>query len=241
MINNLNEEQLYKLIKVFNEQNTKQSAEALELFLDCYLANNSSDVEMWVKLALTVYRSPLHDDLKAIDCLEKALLTDPKNIKVMLLLIYVIYHCIYFDEELFKRLCNLQTQDNELMSLIEYTKSWYYQFKENDELYQKTLNNSIELYDQYVWNYIDLGRFYIGKGNLAKGSDLMKKGLNNLKYVYDDSHPYDILDIEEFFNERFRGIHLSKSNYEIILESFDSKSPWITGDFTSKREPGSEN
>ncbi len=235
-MNNLNEDQLNKLIKVFNEEKTKQSAETLEIFLDCYLANNPLDTEIWVKLALTVYRSPLHDDLKAIDCLEKALVSDPYNIKVMLLLIYVIYHCIYFDDELFKRLCNLKTQDNELMSLIEYTKSWYYLFKENDEFYQKTLNNSIELCDRYVWNYIDLGRFYIEKGNLAKGFDLMKKGLDNLEYVYDDTRSYDVLNIEEFINERFRGIHLSKSNYEIILESFDPKSPWITGDFISKRD-----
>ena len=31
----------------------------------------------------------------------------------------------------------------------------------------------------------------------------MRKGLENLEYIYDEKHPYgDVLNLEEFFNER---------------------------------------
>lgn len=236
MIRILNKNELNKLIKSFNDQRSKETAERLEAFLENYLKYNPLDIEMLVKLALTVYRSPLHDDLKAIEYLEKALALDQYNIKITLLLIYIIINCKFFDDESFNKLCKLRSKNKELMSLIEYTKSWYYLFKNDNLMYEKSLYHSIKLCKNYVWNYVDLGRFYIEKGNIRKGYELMQNGLKNLEYIYDEHHPRNILDIEEFFNERFKGIHLSNANYKIILESFDPKSPWITGDFITKKD-----
>ena len=133
----------------------------------------------------------------------------------------------------------IKTSDKPLMSLVEYSKSSYYLVKKDFEGYEKCLMRSIELCDQYLSNYVDLGQFYIKKGYLTKGYALMRKGLENLEYIYDEKHPYgDVLNLEEFFNERFKGIHLSRANYEIILESFDPKSPWITGDFINRKKDG---
>lgn len=225
-----------ELSKIFIEKRTVSSAETLELFLEKFLEIYPYETEFWIKLTLAVYYAPLYDDYKAITCLKKILEYEPTNVKITLLLVYVVDHCIYFDEELFGRLCRLESKDNQLKAMIEYAKSWYY-FDKDEDLYQNVLKKSIEYCDQFVWNYIKLGQFYLYKNNLEEGYYYLKKGLSNIKCVYGEQHPYgDVLNVEEFFNERFKGIHLSQANYEIILDSFDQKSPWITGDFINKKK-----
>ncbi len=230
----MNKNELHTLIEMYSHERSKKNTEALEVFLEDCLKNNPFDTYLWVKLALTVYHRPLFDDLKAIACLEKILEYDPHNVKITLVLIYMVSNCKFFDDELFERLCKLQTQDKALLSLIEYTKSWYYLDEKNDEMYEQCLINSINLCSEYLWSYVDLGQFYLQKGNLIKGHELMKEGLKKLEYVFEEKPAKDILNLEEFLNERFKGIHLGKSNYNIILESFDPKSPWITCDFLTK-------
>jgi tetratricopeptide (TPR) repeat protein len=214
----------------------RNKAEELRIIFKKYLKENPCDTEVWIKFALLLYSALLHEDLKAQKCLETILEYDANNIQVKLFLVYIIEHYSYIDEDLFEILNKIKTPNKELMSLVEYSKSsYYYLTKEDFDSYELCLKKSIELCDKYVSNYVDLGQFYIKRGNIQQGYELMKKGLQNVEYVYDEAHPYDILDFEEFFNERFKGIHLSDSNYKIILESFDPLSPWITGDFTRKK------
>jgi len=219
----------------------QRRTEELRIKFKEYLKENPFDTEIWIKFALLLYSSLLHEDLGAQKCLEKILEYDPNNIKVILFRAYIIEHYSYIDDNLFASLNKIISTDNSLMSLVEYSKSsYYYLVQENFDEYENCLLRSIKLCDQYLSNYIDLGQYYLKKGYLQKGYDLMNQGLKNFEYVYDDNHPHDILDIEEFFNERFKGLHLSRSNYEIIFESFDPKSPWITGDFITKKNDNSK-
>lgn len=202
-----------------------------------YLENNSQDTEVWLAYAL-VMNSLAEGEDYSVNCLWSILTYDPSNINATMLLVYILAHNSYVDDDLFKQLCNLRTEDKEVLSMIEYEKIWYYT---SDLLYEKVLLNSIELCDTHVYNFVKLGNFYIRRGYIAKGRDFLKKGLDNVKLIYDNHSYQNILNVEEYFNEQLKGIHLTDSNYKIILESFDPKSPWITGDFISKREPFSEN
>ena len=208
-------------------------AEQLQIIFEDYLKDNPYETEIRIKFAFVLYRSLLNANLQAINCLEKILDYEPQNILVKLIIFYIHQHESYVELETFEQVSTLHSEDKSIQSMIEYSKSWYHIVQGNMIEYEKCLLKSIELCDQYLWNYVDLGQTYIQNGHLTKGYELIKKGLSNLKFVYDEQHPQDILEIDEFFNERFKGIHISDSNYKIILESFDPKSPWITGDFTN--------
>lgn len=223
--------------KDYNIHHNRIYAEQLQLMFEDYLRKNPYDTEIRIKFSFVLYRSLLNANICAIECLEKILEYEPNNILVSLIIFYIHQHESVVDQEVFEKISNLQTNDTEIQSMIEYAKSWY---RDNYDDYEKCLVKSIQLCDKYLWNYVDLGQLYIKRKDLAKGYALIKKGLENFEYVYDEQRPQDILDIEEFFNERFKGIHLSKPNYEIILESFDPNSPWITGDFKNYKKENAD-
>lgn len=224
------------LMSNYKREYSKEATEELESFLDEYLKVYPCDTEKWILLALIVYYPPLHDDVKAENCLKRVLEYDPNNIRVTLLLVYIVTHYCYTNQDLFERLNNLHTDDKALLALIEYEKSWYYSVIKDHENYGNSLKKSVELCDTYVRNNAKLGYFYLEKNRLSEGYKYLKKALDNVQYVYEENHDKDFLDIEEFFNERLRGIHISRPNFEILCESFDPKSPWMTGDFTKKNK-----
>lgn len=232
----INKEILMNFYYTDSYENDKKRAEDVRILFEKYLDNNPYDTEIWIKFALLAYCALFHDDVDAQAYLEKILAYDPHNIKVILFHTYIVEHYSYLNDALMERLNKLKTDDKSLMSLIEFQKSsYYYIVTENPNEYEKCLLRSIKFCDKYFWNNVHLGRFYLRKGFITKGHEYLKKGLNNLEYVYDDTRPRNILDLEEFFNERLKGIHLSQSNYNITLESFDPTSPWITGDFITKK------
>ena len=203
----------------------------IRFLFDEYLSNNLYDTEIWLKYAVCMYRLAEETDW-AEACLKKILEYDPHHIYATMFLAYIRAHSSYLDDYLFNLLCNLETENKEILSMIEYEKIWHYL---DDEMYEKVLTNSVEFYDKHVWNNVKLGWINLEKGDIKKGQELLKKGLDNVEFVY-DGRPYDKLSVEEYFNENIKGIHLSQPNYEMILESFDPKSPWITCDFMAKNK-----
>ena len=190
-----------------------------------YLQFNPYDTEIWLNFAVCMYRFAEETDW-AEECLRKILAYDPSNIYATMLLTYVCAHSSHIDDHLFSLLCKLKTEDKEILSMIEYEKVWYFN---DNEMYEQVLTNSVNLWDKHVWNNVKLGWIYLSTRRIREGQELLKKGLDNVTFIY-DGRPYDKLSIEEYFNEGIRGIHLSRSNYNIILESFDPKSSWRTGD-----------
>ena len=200
-------------------------AEKLEQSFEEYLQSHPQDSKMWIKLALFVYNLPLADDFKAINCLKTVLIFDHNNYQAVLLLGYIKEFLCYIDDELFHTLCKLITHDNEIASMIEYEKFFYYRYKQNKELIEQSLLKSISLYDKHVWNNIDLGRFYLSNKQFEKAKQYITNGFNNIQYVYQSNDfrngKLDPIDVEEFFNERLKGIHLSCINYDILKEQYD--------------------
>ena len=98
-----------KITLQFTESSSKEKysiAEELEQYLETYLQKNPDDSEIWLKLALIVYKLPLADDFKAINCLNKALAIDSNNCYTALLLGYIKEYLCYIDDQLFTILCN---------------------------------------------------------------------------------------------------------------------------------------
>ena len=120
----------------------------------------------------------------------------------------------------------LKSNNEEITSMIEYEKYFYYRHKENKELIEQSLLKSIDLCNKHVWNNINLGRFYLRNKQIAKAKKYIYQGFNNIQYVYqvedfETNNKFDPFDIEEFFNERIKGTHLSWVNYDSIKETFD--------------------
>ena len=100
--------------------------------------------------------------------------------------------------------------------MIELVKSWYYQRKGNNELYEKYLLNSISYCNKHVSNYTELANFYAKKGKKDEAVKFAKKAISNIKVVYTRGSITDITDVEDFINEFFKGTLITEPNLNRI-------------------------
>ena len=120
---------------------------------------------------------------------------------------------------------NLHTDSNEINSMLQYVASWSYSKgkKDDPEMEEKLLKESILLCDKHVWNYEHLARLYLQQKRYLEINSLIKKALSNIKKIYSDDDDHDITDINEFINERIKGIHLNNICIEIVHEKLIPK------------------
>lgn len=78
------------------------------------------------------------------------------------------------------------------------------------------LRESIECNPSNVNPYVQLGRVLIERGDITEGSSMIKKALENIKFVYDKNTTFDFSDFNEYLNQNMRGIHLSNEVKETI-------------------------
>ena len=69
-----------------NKEKRLEVLQELEYILEVYLKKHLNDVEIWIRLALTVHTAPLADEDKAKASLKRALELEPNNITVLLIL-----------------------------------------------------------------------------------------------------------------------------------------------------------
>lgn len=192
--------------------------ETAEAILENQLSINKDDTELWLKLAVTELSVPLVDYIKSLECLDKVYALDRDNISAVLLECCVnYYHLGGIDEELFNKLKLMDIEDKGILSILKYVMSWHYKGIDIDAQ-QNLLEESIEFCNNNVRNYEDLGKIYISKGLIDKGKELIKQAVKNIEFIYDDNSEYDFTDINEYFNEKLKGIHLSRENKEIMEE-----------------------
>lgn len=207
--------------------------EEMESLIEAYLKDNPFDTEMLIRLALAVYRVPLADNLKAIECLQKVIRLDPENSKALLALTYITLYTIgSVDEDTYKKLCLFKTTDHALLSMIEYAKTLYYfpkAFYQNDQnswlLYEESLKKSITYCPNYSNNYFELGDYFIGQGKKEEGKNLIKQGIKNIQHIYKTPRKddfYDITDIDRFLHEHIDGTYITETNLERIKKSLDN-------------------
>lgn len=129
------------------------------------------------------------------------------------------------DDMLLHQIKNLHTDSDEINSMLKYVASWSCSKgkKDDPEMEEKLLKESILLCSKHVWNYEHLARLYIQQKRYLEVNSLIKKALNNIQKMYTDDDDYNLTDIDEFINERIKGIHLNDICIEIVREKLVPK------------------
>lgn len=192
------------------------------------LKHESNNIELWISLAIAIVAVPIVDYEKSIACLEKALAIDANNPIALIVLAHVYeYELGGIDDMLLHQIKNLHTDSNEINSMLKYAASWSYSRgkKDDPEMEEKLLKESILLCNEHVWNYEHLARLYLQQKRYLEINSLIKKALSNVKKIYADRNidEYQTTSIIDFINSRIKGTHVSNINVEIIQEKLIPK------------------
>ena len=221
-------EQLLTAIKDLDKQyigeNKKSICKDMAVIVEHYLQENPNDIEIGIRFALFLYAPPLTDLLTSINILRKIIEWDSNNAIALIALAY-IKHRYYggIDDDLLSKLAACQTHNNEIQSMLELAKAWYYREKNDNKNCEALLKQSIELCDTYVYNFKELGKLYIYNDKINEGRLFVKQGLYNVRHIYYDGDCYDHIswklnNTEHFINEYIKGIFLSKYNFKSLVD-----------------------
>src|SRR5579871_515002 len=111
--------------------------------------------DVWIKLAIAIITVPVVDYEKSIACSEKALAIEHNNPIALIVLAHVYeYQLGGVDDMLLHQIKNLQTDSDEINSMLKYVASWSYKKSKKDdpETEEQLLKESIRLWDKHVWN-----------------------------------------------------------------------------------------
>jgi len=188
--------------------------------IDEYLTKNPADIDVRLRLVMLEYTLGWEDPELLGKYLNEIFKYDPDNIYAALILAYTQYLFLAdVTDAIFEKLNNLSSKDPEILSMVELAKAWYYQCKDDDELYEKHLLNSIRYCNKHVSNYTDLAHLYTKKGEKNKVKKFAQKAIDNIRVLYTKDYPRtDVTDVEKFINEFFKGTHITEPNLESIYE-----------------------
>ena len=190
-----------------------------EEIIEKELAKNNKNIELWVRLAVTVLCPPLVDYEKALKCVERIYELDNDNLYALILECYTHHFELGgLDNRMFLKLNNIKTDNKKLLSMINYIMSWYYRFDDYENR-EELLNESINLYDTFVYNFKDLGDIFFHKNKFLEAQAMYEKALTNIQLVYPKNNCIDFTDINELIYEEILGIHITYINKESIDES----------------------
>lgn len=199
----------------------KNNDKTLYNFISEQLMHESNDIDFWLSLSIVIVKPPFGDEEKSIAFLHKALDLDHNNpITLMLLALVYEYELGGIDDMFLYQIKNLHTNSDEINSMLKYVVSWSYsRGKKNDpEIEEQLLKESISLWDKHVWNYMHLVRLYTRQKRYLEINNLIKKALSNIQKIYDDSDATDVTDVNEYISEHIKGIYLTDSNVKFIRE-----------------------
>lgn len=200
------------------ELSKNNEIEKLEAVLEEKLNQEPTNIDLWFKLALVELCFPFEDGFKGRDCIEKILAIQENNPIALLLLAYIqFYYLGGLEEALMLKLNSLHTVSDEINSMLRYAASWFY-FLKDEQIKEQFLKESVSIYSGHVRNYVHLANAYFAKGFHEEAKGLIKKALGNVVKVYNDDDVVDITDVNEFLNERIKGIYITDVNLKSIEE-----------------------
>jgi hypothetical protein len=144
-----------------------------------------------------------------IKLLEKIVMISEENEAVAVIILAYIKDFNYIDDDLLNRLNNLQTKNAEINSMIKFMISLAYKERDNIEFQEKYLKESIDIYQGHAWNYMHLEDIYQRQGKKTEAEKLKQMAQSNIKikdYSELDFKNYDPTDVNDFLNERIKGI-----------------------------------
>ncbi|WP_375105169.1 tetratricopeptide repeat protein [Paenibacillus sp. RS8] len=190
--------------------------EKVETIIEQKLKITPNDIDLLMRLAVTLINVPLVDYGKSLACLSRILEYDKKNVEATILECCIhYYHLGGIDENLVSKINNIYVFNSDISSIKKLILSWY--FADTDKIKQlEMLRGSIAINPNNVNSYVQLGSILIEQGNVKEGRSLIKKALENIKLVYDQNTIFDFSDFNEYLNQKVRGIHLSNENKKTI-------------------------
>jgi tetratricopeptide (TPR) repeat protein len=199
----------------------KDKDENLYHFIREQLNCESNDIELWLGLAVAIAEAPFGDEETGIAFVHKALAVDNNNPLALIILAYMYeYHLGGIDDMLLHQIKNLQTDSDEINSMLKYVASWSYRSgKKNDpEMEEKLLKESIALYDEHVWNYEHLAMLYLQEERYFELNNLIRKALKNVKKIYTDKNldEYRSANVYDFIDSIIKGTCITSTCVKII-------------------------
>lgn len=196
----------------------------MESLLIAYLKSYPKDTDMWLKLTMVEFTPPWEDYDRIKGYINAVIAYDKYNIESLLILAYAQY--IFrgeIKEDLFTLLMNARHTliGQKLISMAYLVAAWYYKPIDEKE-YEKKLLKSIYYCDEYVKNYVLLGELYCDRGNIVEGRKMIQLGLKNIQKIYTKGDFTDITDINEFFDEFFKGTHIISENLQSIKKLLEN-------------------
>lgn len=189
-----------------------------ESILDRYIIKDKENIDLLLRLAVTVITVPLLDVDKGLHCIKKVQNIAQYNVKAKLL-----ECCIYkynfggINEELYYDLCNLKTNNIKELSMIEFVKSWKCLNDKKNQMF--FLERSIDIDDTLVWNNIYLGRLRLELGNIEEGISLLYNGINNIKHIFSNYDIFDFTNYDMYISEHIEGSYMTIINLQEIVAS----------------------
>ena len=182
------------------------------IFLENKLKNDPHNVEALLLLAIIGTNTTKSNPNATIKLLEEIINISKEVEATATIFIAYIKDFSYIDEDLLNRLKSINTNNDEINSMLKYAISWFYNSNENHQLEEKYIKESIDTYQGHVWNYVSLARLYNKEGKLSEAYQLIQKAKSNVKKIYennDNFRDYDPTNINEQINALIKGTFLS--------------------------------
>ncbi len=207
--------ELYAHILEVSKRDNREEIINLERLIKKELEKNPRDTELLIRLAILVSSMPFADQQNSADILSEILEYDPHNGIVMVLRAYMQYWYsrLIHNKSWVDELSSVVTGDAEIDSMMRYVASLYYEIGDQD-MREKLLIQSINLCQDYVYNYRDLASLYLKQGKFEQASKLVRHALNNIKMENrGGGYPKpDITDYHEFIAEFITGTYAGSSS-----------------------------
>lgn len=207
-----------KITALVNEEKLEK-AEAL---LIDYVHKNPDDLEGWNRLIILETLDPIEDYEQATEYTKEALTHhNDQPIYFVLILLFARLQRGELDHVLVEQAKGaLNKADPEIASMISLLLANYYRSRDSIQ-YEAFLTKSIEDGPYFVGNYLELGDYYLEKGQRDLGKELIRKGLAQVQLVYkteDDDEELDWLDIDRYVNEMLTRVFIMENSYNYFEE-----------------------
>lgn len=187
---------------------------AQALLMD-YLKDHPKDTHVWLTLMLTECHPPLYDAERIAHYAQHILSYDPYNPHALLFWAYADYYLWGGNcEELYTKLCNVQSDNPQIIGMIEVAKARYLWRIDEIEQCEQALKKSIELCPDFAINFDILSRLYRAQGRTQEAEFLYAHGMQNCKKSHSvegaDPEAFSRESINGFFCEFFSRVYTSK-------------------------------
>lgn len=210
-----------KITALVNEEKLEKLEKAEALLID-YVHKNPDDLEGWNRLIILETLDPIEDYEQATEYTKEALTHhNDQPIYFVLILLFARLQRGELDHVLVEQAKGaLNKADPEIASMISLLLANYYRSRDSIQ-YEAFLTKSIEDGPYFVGNYLELGDYYLEKGQRDLGKELIRKGLAQVQLVYkteDDDEELDWLDIDRYVNEMLTRVFIMENSYNYFEE-----------------------